>query len=245
MLLPALSSRSWAQAAPADSSLLASTVQNMHQRYLTAVGGGAALYTGLLYTNYLPANSRGHQYFLSNEELNGSVRFNGYDFVNIPLQYDIRLDVLITNSYNSPVKLMLLSEEVESFTIDGHRFKRIVADPAAESSVTTGFYEVLYAGKSGLQALARHSKTTQDLLEQRVYYKVLINVDRYFIVRNGTYYPVAKKGSVLAAIGDRKKELKKYASEQKLAFSKEQRLASIVALTAYYDQLNQASAPGK
>ncbi|KUG06986.1 hypothetical protein [Solirubrum puertoriconensis] len=228
--------------APPDTTLLTSAMEHMHLRYRETVGSSAALYSGQQYVNYASGTAQGHQFFKSKNDLPGSVFYDGYEFTGLAMQYDAKQDALLVNSYNSPAKFRLVDERVEHFVIDGHRFVRIVADSAAADVVTTGFYELLYEGGPQLRVLAKHSKNLQIRMGQRMSYQEFIDIDRYYLQKGNRYYPVSKKGSVLALFSDRKKELKKYAAEQKLRFSKEKRAEAIVQLAKYYHGLTQAAA---
>ncbi|AYA35744.1 hypothetical protein D3Y59_00945 [Hymenobacter oligotrophus] len=230
-----------APAAPADTTLLSAATEHMHRRYREALGSSAALYSGVQYVNYASGTAQGHQFFKSKNDMRGSVHYDGYEFTDLAIQYDAKLDALLVNSFNSPAKFRLVDERVKHFVIDGHRFVRIVADSAAAEVVSTGYYELLFEG-GPLQVLAKHGKDLQTRMGQRMSYQEFTDVDRYFLRKGGAYHPVGSKGSALAVLNDRKKELKKYAAEQKLKFGKETRAAALVQLAQHYHRLTQATA---
>ncbi|UYZ59393.1 hypothetical protein [Hymenobacter latericus] len=229
-------------AAPADTTLLTAATEHLHRRYREALGSSAALYNGVQYVNYASATAQGHQFFKSKNELRGSVHYDGYEFTDLAMQYDAKLDALLVNSFNSPAKFRLVDERVRHFVIDGHRFVRLVADSASAKVLTTGYYELLFAGGPQLQVLAKHGKDLQTRMGPRLSYQEFTDVDRYYLRKGNAYHPVGSKGSVLAVLHDRKKELKKYAAEQNLKFKKENRATAIAQLVRHYHALTQAAA---
>ena len=60
--------------------------------------------------------------------------------------------------------------------------------------------------------------------------------NRYFVLRNGVFFPVRSKGSVLKLMDDRRQELRKHLKQQKIVFS-DNRERALKSLAEHYDTL--------
>ncbi|WP_157807413.1 hypothetical protein [Hymenobacter chitinivorans] len=156
-------------------------------------------------------------------------------YKNIPLQYDIRYDQLVLRFPQSPYQLRLHNEKVGYFTVNQHRFVRVAATTPAPGVLVPGFYDVLYEGR--LRLLAKRVKKTQETLSSGGIELAFLESNRYFLEKDGKTFPVSGKGDLLAALADKKKELRQYVSAQKLKFSKGKQEASLVKMAQYYDTL--------
>ncbi len=222
------------QAAPAA---LATAVAAAQRQYAAAFAGHSELYNGPEYRDYAKRyhQQTGHQFFLAAEPQPGGIFYNGHDFKDIRLAYDVVLDQVVLMTPQSPLTLRLINEKVREFSISGHRFVRLTADSTAGSAIRTGYYEVLLDGP--VQVLARRVKTQQEHLSQSYIDVEFFPADKLFIRKAGQYYPVGSKAAAMRLLADRGKQLQQYAQEHKLRFKKAQREASVLALAAYYGSL--------
>jgi hypothetical protein len=222
---------------PATPIALAPAMAAARHQYAASFGTHPELYNGPEYLDYSRRyhTVKGHQFFLSTAPQPGAVAYNGHDFQNISLAYDVVLDHVVLSPPQSPLTLRLLDEKVRGFTISGHRFVRLAADSATRSIIRTGYYEELLGGP--VQVLARRMKTQQEHISQAHVDVEFTAVDKLFVRKAGQYYAVSSKSSVLRLMADRGKEVQKYAQEHKLRFNKAQREASVLALATYYASL--------
>lgn len=237
LLVGLLSRSQWVAAQSPGAAAPAPAAAWAQQQYNQALRVHPQLYSGPEYLDYARRYSTrvGHQFFLSPEKQPGSVLYNHHHFEGLQLAYDIVLDQLVLQHATSPLSLRLINENVESFTLAGHRFIRLVPDSAAAGTLSTGYYEVLVEGP--VQLLARRVKQMQKKLNQDKAYTQFFSMDKLFIRKAGVYYPVSKKSSVTRLFADRSKEVQRYVQEHKLRFRKARREADIVELTRYYGSL--------
>ncbi|HPJ55007.1 MAG TPA: hypothetical protein PK401_02810 [Bacteroidales bacterium] len=176
-------------------------------------------------------------YFLESEDYyTGTVVYNGKRYVDIQLNLNAHLDELYVKipQYNS--NTILLKAHVASFTLDNMDFLHIVRD-LFPMTPETGYYRVLFSGEK-IMVLKKTKKlmnsATPDV-EMTVTH-VFNESTSYYIVRDGIFHPVKRKGSVLRVLRDKRKELNRHIRDNKLGFGKEDRDVSLASCAARYEQ---------
>ncbi|MDB5266983.1 MAG: hypothetical protein JWP58_23 [Hymenobacter sp.] len=232
----ALSQPAFSQSAAPDADL-ATSVAAAQQLYAASFPAHSQLYSGPEYVDYAKRyrTSTGHQFFALPTRQPGSVYYNDHYFSNLQLAYDEVLEQVVLGLPNSPLTLRLINENVRYFTINGHRFARVVADSATARTIRTGYYEVLV--DSTVQVLAKRMKRMQEHIEQHDTNVQFTDVDKFFIKKDGRYYPVSSKSAVMRVFADHSQEVQKYVREHKLKFGKKERVAAVVELATYYSGL--------
>lgn len=185
------------------------------------------------YDNYID----GHQYFGSDDWEDGSIHYDGTLYRDVPLLYDVMLDQVVTENFAGPLRIRLVGEKIRYFTLLGHRFIRIVTDSVQNPVLRTGFYDQLYNGN--VQVLAKRAKLIHEQITSGRVEKNFYEKNRYFIEKEGRFYPVKSKRSVLNVFDDRKKELQRYLREHKIKYRRTPELA-MVQLAQHYDALTKS-----
>ncbi|MCC3160862.1 hypothetical protein LJ737_26730 [Hymenobacter sp. 15J16-1T3B] len=237
-LLPACPG--WAQAS-ADSLTLASSINHLHARYLEARKQESFLLNGVAYAPNLPPRVIGHPFLESPEPQPGRVYYDGYDFPNLSLLFDVEQDALVLADLGGPLRVRLISEHVGNFRLGTRSF--VWLRGAKQAGMNTGFYEVLFDdAASPVRLLARHGKKLERKSGTELRYEFRTSAD-YFLQTPQGYVPVSKASAVVATLPERKKELKEFVRSHHLKFSKAERAASLTSLVAYYDSLVKAARP--
>ncbi|WP_347156382.1 hypothetical protein [Pontibacter chitinilyticus] len=225
-----------AQAAAADTAFLSRAQTAAEAAYHQAVGVQTHLYNGTEYIDYRMFYLEGNQFFASNVFTPGDIYYDGAWFRQTPLLYDVVKDEVVTIHNSSGKKITLITAKVDTFLLHGHLFVRYAADSTAQASLPkAGFYDVLY--NKDVRFLVRRSKNIQERATQGGMEGEFRNGDKLYLWKDGAYYQVSSKKSVLNVLKDKKKQLRKYASAHHLKFGK-QREGTILALTQYYDSLS-------
>lgn len=184
---------------------------------------------------YVGINRRigGHAFFETNDWHPGDIVYKGRLYKNVPLMYDIALEEIVARHYRGFFKVKLFTDKIERFSIAGHDFVRIDEADREATSMEGGFYDLLYNGDS--QVLVKRKKIVKDYIEQTER-KVLYSQENFFYIhKDGKYYPVKKKRSVLRVLKDRKKEVRRFLKKNQIQFWKDPESA-IVKMTEFYDQ---------
>jgi hypothetical protein len=195
------------------------------------------IYTGPEYYFYDP-HIKGTAYFMDvNGFTKGTIYYDGNVYNNIAMLYDINLDQVVVLLPSHISKFSLLKERVKSFDFLGSHFININADTLVNNTtLKSGYYNQLYNGKSEL--LGKYSKsiqtTTNSLSGVENYFSFSKD---YYIKKNNVYVSVGSQGSLLDALKDKKKELKKYIKANNIVY-KENPEEAMVKIVTWYDHLS-------
>jgi hypothetical protein len=192
------------------------------------------LYNGTEHLGY-SFKIKGHAYFLQRELQTGSVVYDGLEFVNVLMLYDLLKDQVVIQHFNGFSKIALVPEKVSAFTLNGHHFIRLTGDSLSNSPIITGFYDELYTGRS--KVLGKRGKIIEETIKDEVE-REFIQLDLFFIQKDSTYYPVKSYKSLLTILKDRSKEVKQYLRKNRIRYRKGPENA-ILKATVYYDSLNK------
>lgn len=224
-----------AQSGLQDTTLLARGFKNVKTLYHAATGELSHLYNGLEYVGYPFKLDKGHMYFERNEWTKGRVRYDGVDYENITMMYDLHKGELVIVHLMNNLRIQLIKEKVEGFSLFGHTFERIERENSNPTSPATEFYDVLHNGKLGLLAQRRkqllESATTSGLV------RIVEDKISYYVVKGGRYYMFSGKKGLLKILHDQQRKLKGYIRENKIKFKKD-RESSMIRIVKFYDQLN-------
>lgn len=216
----------------ANSSATLPVIVNAGDVYNPFIEKQSRLYNGIEHMGY-SFRIKGRAYFIQKELTKGSVVYDGLEFANVPIIYDLLKEQVIVQHNNSFSKVGLVSEKVKEFTLHKHHFIRLVIDSTSNLPITTGFYDEAYKGR--LNVLIRRTKwieeTVKDELERE-----FISLDLFYIQKGETYYPVRSYKGLLAVLKDKSKEVKQYLRKNRIKFRKGPENA-IVKAAAYYDSI--------
>jgi hypothetical protein len=213
-----------------DTSFVQSAINASIKQYKDVIRGQTSLYNGSEYREPRQTDDEENPFFESTDWVFGDVFYDKKFFDHVPLLYDVTTDRVITENYYSAQPIALVSEKLIRFTFGNHSFLRETNSTLPKP----GFYELLYDGPS--RSLARRQKVIRETIVSQ---KLEIKFDpknRYFILKNGKYFPVKSKGSVLKLFEDEKQSLRQFIKKSKLKFGSDP-ARSIALISSQYDQL--------
>lgn len=205
--------------------------------YYTAIGKQSHLYNGTEYEFY-PPHIKGNAYvFDVNAFKAGSVNYDGVDYYNVPMLYDLNKDAVIILLYNNFTKVSLISERVSDFSLLGHSFVRINADSlTGVKKVATGFYDQLFKGRH-VQLFAKRAKTIQTTTGTTTLETFFSESKDYYLKIGNDYFSFGGKGALLSLLKNRKKELNQFIKANNIDYRNDPE-PSMTAIVKYYDQIN-------
>jgi hypothetical protein len=216
----------------ADDTTLHENALNAIDVYYQNLGEESPLYNGSGYIEYAYTLQEGHPFFQITNFVNGNINLEGMIFHDVPMLYDIVKDQLIIQDFQRVYKINLPADRIQQFFLLDHLFVRLT--PNASDPIKTGFYDQLYKGKTAL--FAKREKRVLEKYSNIQISKVVISQNIYYIKREGVYYTVKNKSSLLAALKSKKKEVQQYLKTNNIKFKREPERAMIMAVK-YYDQL--------
>ena len=205
---------------------------NMVSDYQKAIGPQSQIYRGPMYEFY-NIQSIGNAYFFDAPAFsNGTVKYDGIVYKDVPLIYDEYGQLLITLLYNNYTKFTFLNDRLSEFDLHGHHFIRFQPDES-NKKMEVGFYDELYNNKLQLlvkriKAIQQDPSTTQNSFEIK---------NTYYLKKGTQYFSVNSQGQVLDVLNDKKKEIKQYLKDNKISFSKKNKEEAIMAMVTYYDRI--------
>lgn len=150
---------------------------------------------------------QGNPYFGSRQFEEGTLTINGIVYPEVPLLYDSFLDQVVTFHPIFNQKILIKPEKIDGFVLsNGSRFRFIPSNDGYLHD-QNGIYEILAEGK--LTALAKRYKTTKALREMSQYDAVFLEKSDYFLLKDGTFYPVSKGKQAIETLGLDPKAAKK------------------------------------
>jgi len=200
--------------------------------YKSATNLTQNLYNGRQYYLY-DSRQEEFQFFNQRKWHNGVVMYDGQRFDSIPMLYDIFKDELVIKHFMGD-HLLLQSEKVDYFILDQHHFERLEAGKGINPQMRTGFYDIVYNGKSRM--IVRRTKSRQEkIIEKRVASIYLVK-NSYYVFKDDKYHGVQTKKAVYSLFPEHKKELRKVLRDEKIRFRANRELA-IARMVAKHDEL--------
>ena len=167
----------------------------------------SGVFKGIRYTNEYRTINEKHQFFKTIDFRTGSVGFNGQDYFELLLRYDVYLDeLLVVNDAlpNKPI-LVLDKEGVTNFTLDGHSFDYLQVNSSEE--IDSGFYEVLFNLNSCLLYKKYRQKIYKRTDAQNLYYEFK-DSHSYVLYSGGKYFAFKKTKELNRVFPQYKKNLR-------------------------------------
>ena len=225
LLLFLLLSSTWlhAQTNLADSTILTFAEANARAIYKNRIVDNVHLYEGVDYKPYQGRNDQ-HPYFNINWSV-GSVFYNGSLYTEEEILYDILNDKVIIQDYFGGSFIQLVSEKVDYFYLDGHKFVWI-ADP----TIKAGFYDLLV--DDVIKLYVRRSKEFKQVISASEVVDEFKEINKYYLVRNNTFYPIKNKRSVRTVLSDYEEKINQLIRDQNLQF-RDSFEESVILLTRF------------
>jgi hypothetical protein len=213
-----------------DTQSAYDTALNLYHAYLAPETG---LFRGSEYGTYDIHLRDGNPYFIDKKRHPGTIVYDSVLYHDVRLQYDEVKDIVILYDFTNIFKINLFPEMVDRFTMDDHRFIRL-KDSLNPNQPRNGFYEVLYKGRITL--LKKEKKIIQeDLYSSNVAQYFIEGADTsYYLKKGNVYYPVRNTKTLVRALKDRSRDIKKFIRSNGLSMRRD-KLNTLIKVSAWYD----------
>jgi len=210
-----------------DTAFVSAAREQTKKYYDHVVKDQNQLYNGGDYVDYRPLKEE-HPYYISEDWITGTVQYHGEQYDDVSILYNIHTDDVIVEQSSSSIMIKLIRDKVQSFSLDGHQFVLL----SEQKDITKGFYDQLCKGK--VELYAKRIKDFQETISGSELQRNFIEKTRYYLYKEGHYYPIKSKKSILTVLGDRKKELNQFLHENHLNI-RQNREVAFIKLTEYYN----------
>jgi hypothetical protein len=201
--------------------------------YYNQLGDQSPLLNGSLYLGYDVNFAKGTPYFLSPKPGNGSVVYDSLSYPDLSLVYDDYRQFLVV--VDQSFQLKLLNERISSFSIQDHQFERLLTGKTNKGLPESGFYEVLYPGKSKvLKYTVKKTREVLSISDGITHY--IDETDYYFIKKGDIFASVNTKSELFKQLKDHKKDVQRFIGKNKLNFRSD-KANTLAQVAAYYDKL--------
>ncbi|HOX82412.1 MAG TPA: hypothetical protein PLJ60_17480 [Chryseolinea sp.] len=226
LLLLLIFNLTFGQSPQSDTAFISASVVNTKNVYSRVMKEQVYLNNGGDYIDYRPLKDE-HPYFISNDWITGSIGYNGERYDSVSLMYNIHSDQVISEQFSSFIMIELVRDKIQFFSIYGHDFVML-----QEKTIPYGFYDQLYKGKTSLYA--KRYKEFIETISAAQMQRSFLEKSKYYINKDGNYYLVKSKKSVIQVLSDRKKELKQFIRKNHIRFW-ENREGALIRLTEFYN----------
>ncbi len=200
--------------------------------YFSAIGGNSYLYNGPEYVTLDPSIS-GSPFFRSDSMSPGRIIYNGGEFRNVPMLYDLYSGKVVINRYGQHFRISLVPEKLSSFEVYNHHFVLLGRDSLNRSPAEPGIFDRIYEGRSTV--FVKRIKLNESKIEYNVVTQTFRERDFYFIKTGGRFYPVNSRAAMLSVFGSKKSAVKKFIRKNKLNYKKRPE-ETLIRATAFFDQ---------
>lgn len=199
-----------------DSTVSFSQSENeneIHKVYDDLVGiENTKFYNGPEFKDEFPNASGDSRYFNHYSFSDSNIEYGGQLYSNVPLEYDIFSDKVITrsNTYLSNFIVQLIPEYISNFTINDHDFVKLTDYHMDD----IGFYEVVSVGDSFklyIKHIRKYKKRTVGFTVQHSF----TNENYYLVHYNDTYHIINSIKDLKKVVPNRYKEVQKYRKDYK------------------------------
>jgi hypothetical protein len=218
---------------PPDSAFQYTSLTQAVEVYTNSNAARDRLYNGPLYSGY-DHHPKGHPFFMSDTLLTGSVLYDGVLFPFVRLSYDLTKDVVVMKNEQKDLNFQLLPEKIQYFTVAQHRFLYLASDSSDVGLPASGFYEVLYQGKT--IAIVRHEKTIQVTGKAEENLSNYRQYDYYYLEVGARFYAVHSERNMLDAFGSDRTLIKDFVKRSRLRFRKDA-VNTLTMVAEYYSKI--------
>ncbi len=217
---------------PDDSTYLIKARNNAIRVFLDSMKESSPVYQGREFIPY-SQSIKGSPFFLHTEPVSGNLEYNGIDYPNIRFAFDMVSDKVVVKNYTNEYMMIAPSEKIRRFVIGDHSFFRPEADIRYRGLTDTGFYEILYPGKS--MVVAKKSKKVQYYPGEDIPYQFTL-YSSYYVYDQEIFREINNQNDLLSIFKTNESDVRKYVRSQKLHFKKNKE-ETLIKSAKFYDQL--------
>ncbi|MEW5674951.1 hypothetical protein ABGT15_01400 [Flavobacterium enshiense] len=162
---------------------------------------------GVYHTNIFRISNNKHQYYPSEKFSKGTINYEGQDYFNRSVKYDIYLDNLILQPIESEVvSFNLTPQKTGCFKINGRKFIYLNNLDFPMSTIKTGYYEENICN-SNFTFYIRHHRDKREVIKD---VKILIEFDdnyEYFLKKEGAFHKISSRKDVIKIFPQHKRKI--------------------------------------
>jgi len=169
--------------------------------------GNLDLNNGLPHTNPFRLIDDRHLYLVDKYDI-GKVTYDGQNYYDVKLKYDIYRDLLVLNPYGESenIGINLNKSKVESFSIENKNFIKIDKKNETVPEFIPGYYEETKISPDFVFYIKHHKDQQKTATEAGLFYFFKEN-NSFFIDLKNKIYPIKGKSDIIKLFPDQKKQI--------------------------------------
>lgn len=222
------------QSAYADTASLLNSASRIIALYKDSLKQNLRIYDGYEFTGGY-RRSAGHPFFKFDQPQRGTILYEGTEYFNVLLAYDLTRDEVITVNPVSNQNIKLITSKIGRFQIGDHSFISVGDLSGLPGFPGEGFYELIYDNE--VSVLAKRKKWLRESARAEESSRFLQSAT-YFIKKDNAFHEISNKRSLLWLFVDNKEEAAKFMQKEKLDFKKDAE-QTIIRVMEFYNLLNK------
>lgn len=148
----------------------------------------------------------GHnRYYISNDFKSGSINYNGQNYYNVDLKYDIYMDEAIIRPYNETnhTQSNLIKESVTYFKIGNEKFVNL---KELTANYKGGYYEEVATGENTILYI-KYYKEKKDVLKDNLFLIDFEQKHEFIVLKDNKFTLVNEKQEIIKLYPDKKRKI--------------------------------------
>lgn len=173
------------------------------------------LNNGRAYDNPYRVRNGNHQFLATSDYTEGIVLYDGQQYADVSLRYDIYHDILMFRPKNlsNNIGTVLEKDRVASFTINSKNFVNL-NDITSKPDFVSGYYETCFEGKNAT-LLAKHHKFRKEKHGEGVTYEEFSDDPNFILSKGGSFFKVNSKSEITAIFPEQKDRIRDFYQKER------------------------------
>ncbi len=177
------------------------------------------LYNGPRHVNFYRTVDNSHSYYHSKTYSKGDVNFQGQNYYDLDLLYDVNNDILVLKSFGDYdyLGMNVVRDKTAYFTLNSRKFININLKNPNPPSIMEGYYEEIVISANNILYI-KHHKSKRKVINTKMNSddNNIISTDEfrdkneYILQYKDVYYVLRTKNDIIKIFPQFKKEIKKY-----------------------------------
>ncbi|KIC00901.1 hypothetical protein OA88_16965 [Flavobacterium sp. JRM] len=193
---------------------------SIHNLFDKAIGKeNLAIYNGSRHVNYYRTIDNSHSYYFTNNFSIGNLNYEGQNYNNLDLKYDINNDVLVLKATGEfdYLGINVIKEKTASFSINNKNFINVNYNNPTCPDYMTGYYQEIVYSLGDILYIKHHknrrkiidNKRISDVANQNTFDEFIEKND-FILKHKGNYYKISSKSDIIKIFPESKSKIKNY-----------------------------------
>lgn len=160
---------------------------------------------GTGHLNFDKTIDKQNRYYVADEFKSGSITYNGQNYFNLDLKYDIFNDELVLRPYieTTYIQINLLKEKVDFFKIGNEKFVNLKLLPA---NLKGGYYEETVTGKNSVLYIKYYKEKREIIKDDHFLIRYIQNYD-YVLLKDNKFTLINDKKEIIKLYPEQKRKI--------------------------------------